>query len=85
MTKRLQSVRHVFGLTTEQYRAMHLKHDGRCWICGNLPSGTRAFLCVDHDHDTGRVRGLLCDPCNQGIGFLRDDVQLLRKAIAYLS
>jgi hypothetical protein len=44
----------------------------------------RSRLCVDHDHTTGKVRGLLCHDCNVGIGFMRDSVENFRRAIAYL-
>jgi hypothetical protein len=54
---------------------------GRCLVCRHKPKK----LVVDHDHTTGHIRGLLCDPCNQGIGFLREDPKLLERAIAYLS
>ncbi|WP_083230265.1 endonuclease VII domain-containing protein [Curtobacterium sp. UCD-KPL2560] len=55
-------------------------HGGACAICGSTND-----LRVDHDHKTGAVRGLLCSPCNVGIGWLQDDVALLRQAIGYLS
>jgi hypothetical protein len=54
----------------------------RCEICG--ASKLRRKLDLDHCHKTGEIRGLLCESCNKGIGLLRDDVQLLRKAIKYL-
>jgi hypothetical protein len=74
------------------YDSMLVKQEGKCAICGTSnPVGegnttkrlTFAFA-VDHCHATGKVRGLLCNPCNRGIGFLKDDVDLLAKAIKYL-
>jgi len=53
-----------------------------CAICGN-PGGKKR-LCVDHDHVTGKIRGILCDNCNVGIGRLKDDIGLLYRAIDYL-
>jgi hypothetical protein len=63
---------------------------GKCAICeteitmarGRAGASNRA--CVDHDHETGRVRGILCPHCNSAIGFLKDDIELLRKALRYL-
>lgn len=60
--------------------ALYEDHDGCCEICGVAS----ASLFIDHDHATGRVRGLLCSTCNSGIGFLRDSVDLLESAIRYL-
>lgn len=56
--------------------------NGRCAICKEFFTGTPN---VDHDHQTGVVRGLLCHGCNVGIGFLKDDIRLLKSAIVYLS
>lgn len=70
-----------YGLAFEQYEEMYQAASGACEICRTpLP-----VLHVDHDHDTGEVRGLLCRPCNQGIGHFRDDVDLLASAGLYLS
>jgi hypothetical protein len=52
----------TYGVTEEQYRALLMAQDGRCAICGRLPRNRR--LAVDHDHNTGEVRGLLCYTCN---------------------
>lgn len=71
-----------YGITLEEYEAMFAKQDGKCAICnGVCPTGRN--LAVDHDHDTGKVRGLLCSRCNQGIGQLRN-VATLQSAINYL-
>ncbi|MBA7572888.1 hypothetical protein ES708_14675 [subsurface metagenome] len=57
--------------------------DGKCAICGE--SFIKLFnTCVDHNHETGEVRGLLCRKCNVAIGFLNDDPELMEKAIKYL-
>lgn len=53
-----------YGLTKERYEAMLLAQDGRCACCGYPPTGSHA-LGVDHCHETGRVRGLLCKVCNR--------------------
>ena len=72
-----------FGLTVEEYNKMLEVQNGVCAICGNTdPAGRQ--LAVDHDHDTGDNRGLLCGVCNPGIGYFRDDPELLEAAARYL-
>ncbi|MEQ1354518.1 MAG: endonuclease VII domain-containing protein [Candidatus Acidiferrum sp.] len=72
----------LYGVPLEVYRAKLAAQDGRCAICGG-PPGKRS-LNVDHDHATGQVRDLLCAACNTGIGALRDDPELMRKAAEYI-
>jgi hypothetical protein len=79
---RARRLRHQYGLSVDEYDAMLARQGGVCAVCGGGP-GARAF-CVDHDHDTGAVRGLLCNPCNAGIGQLGDDPARLRAAADYL-
>lgn len=74
-----------YGLTPECFDAMLLKQGGNCRICGSSKPGRgHAAFFVDHDHKTGRVRGLLCHLCNNGLGNFRDDPGHLRRAIEYL-
>lgn len=76
-----------YGITQEQYDAMHAAQGGVCAICGKPPKGGRTSsknLHVDHDHATGKIRGLLCNDCNPGLGKFMDDPNLLRLAAAYL-
>lgn len=68
-----------FGLDPEDYEEMLEKQDGRCAICGSLPDGQH--LSVDHNHETGDVRGLLCQPCNLALGHLE---RHLSSAFVYL-
>lgn len=77
------SVLRKYGLSTADYDAMLTAQSGLCAICSNPPGKIR--LHVDHDHETGEVRGLLCAACNRGIGSLRDDPALLLSALAYLA
>ena len=72
-----------FGLTPDDYDCMLEAQGGGCAICGRPPRDDIS-LHVDHDHKTGRVRGLLCFRCNNSLGDLDDDPELLRKAVAYL-
>lgn len=75
-----------FGLTVQDYNEMSQSQKGVCSICQKKQTAKYTkYLFVDHDHKTGKVRGLLCDRCNKGIGFFFDDVKLLERAIIYLS
>jgi hypothetical protein len=79
------SLKKNYGMTVEQYDALLLAQDGRCAICGtDKPYKNKDKLCVDHDHITGIVRGLLCDRCNGLLGNAFDSVATLEKAIKYL-
>lgn len=80
------AVKSKYGLTLEQLDA--LGH--HCNICGDelqrrKRGETRKQPCIDHDHETGVIRGILCDRCNHGLGHFRDDPKLLMNAIAYLA
>ena len=71
-----------YDLTKDQYESLVNEQHGRCAICGIRPLFTK--LVVDHDHNTGKFRGLLCYKCNVGLGFMRDDPEILNGAIMYL-
>lgn len=71
-----------YGCTPEQYGNLLERQGGVCAICKGIV--TRS-LCVDHNHKTGRIRGLLCDRCNPGLGYFLDDPALLAAAIRYLN
>ena len=73
----------TFGLPLGEYDRMMEVQGGGCAICGTPPNNSS--LDVDHDHATGRVRGLLCRACNVGIARFRDDPKRLKTAIAYLT
>lgn len=74
------------NLTPEEYKELYNKQDGFCAICGmiRLKPYIGAYLCVDHDHTTGKIRGLLCHACNQVLGKMEDNPILLHKAAEYL-
>jgi hypothetical protein len=78
--QRANRLKREYGLTMAQYDAMHQEQDGKCQIC----KVRKDRLCVDHDHKTGRVRGLLCHHCNRAIGLLQDSPAYLRRAAEYL-
>lgn len=71
-----------YGLTELEYKDMFLSQGNRCLICGDSFENTKAF--VDHDHISGRVRGLLCTRCNSLLGMCRDNIDILKSAISYL-
>ncbi len=76
-----------YGITPEEYQVMVEQQDGKCAICQRAPEGngvSRHNLVVDHEHDTGKVRALLCDFCNRGLGIFRDSPELLEEAAKYL-
>lgn len=81
--QRKYAFKNKYGITLGDYDAMLREQNGRCAICFSpQPSGVSLY--IDHCHDTGAVRGLLCRPCNSGIGFLQDDVNRMKSAIRYL-
>lgn len=80
-----------YGMTVDAYRTLLEAQNGVCKICGKAETqptknGTAVReLSVDHDHRTGRVRGLLCNQCNIRLGMVDDNIELMRKMIDYLS
>jgi hypothetical protein len=77
-------LRRKFGLTPEEYEARLAAQGGVCAICERQPAKGRQ-LDIDHDHQTGEVRGLVCNSCNQGLGLFGEDTFRLMSAAAYLS
>jgi recombination endonuclease VII len=71
----------TYGITPETYEAMVARQKGRCALCRRRPIER---LCVDHSHDTRKLRLLLCIPCNTGLGGCGDDPDLLRRSADYL-
>ena len=84
--QRRRSIALLYGLTPAAYDAMLAAQGGVCAICTRPPSkeGRQKHLHVDHDHDSGRVRALLCGRCNLGIGTFGDSADLLSAAVEYL-
>jgi len=74
----------LYGITIEEYEAMCEEQQGLCKICNNPESIDGRSLAVDHCHNTGAVRGLLCGKCNKALGLLNDNTILMERAIAYL-
>lgn len=86
--RRRKQLEYQYGMTLDDYDAMFKAQNGVCAICGVPPIARRGAkngrLCVDHNHDTGQVRALLCSTCNSALGGFRDDPNLLRTAALYL-
>lgn len=70
-----------YNLTLEQFDKMLIEQNGSCCICSD---DLKSKPCVDHDHKTGKIRQLLCGPCNSGLGYFRENVESLKNAILYL-
>lgn len=73
----------TYGITAEDYEQILKQQEGRCAICRRANGKTKR-LAVDHDHETNRVRGLLCKPCNRMLGHGRDDPEFFNRAATYL-
>lgn len=77
-------------MTVEDYASMMKAQGGGCKICGctpenNIRAGKQNHLFVDHDHNTGKIRGILCYRCNTAISYFREDIKLVKKAVEYLT
>ncbi len=75
-----------YSITKEEYEEMFEKQSGCCYIC-NIPSdeAARGVLFIDHDHDDRtKIRGLLCNSCNLGIGWFEENPKIMERAISYL-
>lgn len=74
-------LREKYGIGLHQYESLFESQSGACYLCG-----TKQFknLAVDHNHTTGKVRRLLCSPCNQALGLFKDNPEVMRKAADYV-
>ena len=79
------SLRKKYGIGHEEYLELLEKQGGKCKVCGSTETDkNNKHFSVDHCHDTKKVRGLLCNKCNRGIGLLKDNPDLLRTAAKYI-
>jgi hypothetical protein len=84
--KRAYELKYKFGLSLTDYEALLQKQDGKCAGCLSVtPGPKRTVFCVDHCHNTGAVRGLLCVSCNLILGKAHDDVSTLERLIGLLN
>ena len=86
---RKRNLNHYYGICEDEYQAMFEAQGGKCAICGEIETGMtkgvlRQNLTVDHDHETGKIRGLLCMACNLALGGFKDRIENLANAIDYL-
>lgn len=85
ISSRKAHLKRKYNITLEEYKAMSLLQNHKCFICGSPEMNNKnKVLCVDHNHTTGKIRGLLCGNCNTGLGGFRDNINSLKKAIEYL-
>lgn len=77
--QRHRNIKTRYGLEAHEYEALLKKHNGACGICED-----RRGLCVDHDHETGSVRGILCQACNKALGSTSAEVERISRALVYL-
>jgi hypothetical protein len=70
-----------YGLSLEQYEELKAKYNGMCFLCDKYEGDK---LHIDHCHETNKVRGMLCGSCNRGLGLLKDNVEVLKRAVKYL-
>jgi hypothetical protein len=75
-----------YNISLNFYDNLFIQQNNRCAICSNAFSNEKHNYKahIDHDHTTGKVRGLLCNDCNSGIGFLKENITILSNAIKYI-
>lgn len=83
--RRAKKLQQLYGITQHDYDRISESQGHVCAVCRRLNIRENAGLAVDHDHSTGAVRGLLCDLCNLGIGYFKDDPERLLAAVEYLT
>lgn len=77
-------VKNRYGIALDEYQAMKARADGKCPVCGDPPALPFNTFDLDHDHETGLIRGLLCRPCNIALGGARDNPTILRALADYV-
>ncbi len=87
--KRELSLKKWYGIGLDEYSILLEQQNNVCAICGQNRNykhkgGTEWSLSVDHNHDTGKIRGLLCSKCNTGLGMFDDNIELLINAVIYM-
>lgn len=83
-TKKNQDLNKKYKISLHDYNNMLAEQNHSCKICNTHQDSLKRALCVDHDHSNGKVRGLLCDTCNRSLGLLKDNIDVLKRAVNYL-
>lgn len=82
------SLKYLYGISLEEYQELSEEQNHVCAVCGNAETATYKGriknLAVDHCHQTGEIRGLLCADCNRALGLLKDNIQTIENAANYL-
>ena len=76
---RTHRVNKAFGITLKEYESYFEKANKTCYSCGSTKN-----LVLDHNHETGEIRGVLCNSCNRALGYAKDNINILSKLIEYL-
>ena len=82
--KKDQDLKKMYGISLKEYEVKEVEQGHSCAICFIHKKDIPRALCVDHDHKTGKIRGLLCDTCNRALGLLKDSKIVLSSALTYL-
>ena len=89
--RRNWAMRQKYGIEPSEFDIYWIAYRGKCFLCQKnmkMPSPTRGqgldIVAIDHNHKNGKVRGLLCNACNKGLGFFGDSISLLEEAVKYL-
>lgn len=77
-------LKHNFGITLDDYNEMLKKQDYKCEVCLRHESEFKRKLSVDHNHTTGKIRGLLCSLCNTALGKLKEDKEVINRLLNYI-
>jgi len=77
-------LKYQYGISPEEYDELVKNQDGKCYLCGIEENYNGKPLYVDHCHTSGKIRKLLCQHCNSGLGMFRDNPELLEKAAEYV-
>ena len=78
-------MRRRYGITLDEYDEMFEQQNGKCAICGTREKAKgKTRMNIDHCHTTGKVRALLCNNCNSGIGKFKEDINIMSNAISYI-